>query len=98
MREAKRGEDGIVPLAELDGGGTLGYWIRGHLSDEDFRAALRSYFSHGGRPPRGKPSRDWWRVIPAEGPDGPTSIVRDAEPGSRGAFRVTVLYTEGVSR
>lgn len=81
MRKAKRGE--IVPLHDVEEG-HVGYWIRGHIEPKAFRAALRSYLL-GDSMPRGKPIKEWWRVV--------SGICVIAEPRARGTFAVTVLYT-----
>lgn len=75
------------------------YYSKGHHPHQDFRAALLAgWNSIPAHLPNGREVSLcwlWWRVDPPQ--RGEDRMVREAQPGTRGAFPVTVVYeTEAV--
>ncbi len=92
----------IEPLRELDDGPLMGFYARGHHDLADFLRAMLEYVVEEGyedmlpfrkRGPGFYPrlkvwdvSLLWWRAVPWRGED---TELRQAEPNSLGAFKVT---------
>lgn len=67
-----------------DWGGGI-YAVRGHVTAEQFAAAVAAY-NHDAVRPAALAAHEWFRYVPDE--DG--GSYWHARPGARGAFRVTV--------
>ncbi|GJE77196.1 hypothetical protein [Methylorubrum suomiense] len=83
-----------------DGGDLMGFYCRGHVARYDFAEACNKqtganleYDVRFVRPLEAR--HEWWRTVPLGGADGYSQFI-SAEPGSRGAYKVTVW--DGVSR
>ena len=85
-------------------GGMIGLGSKGHHDPARFREKARDFLcdtskpydgaireSLGGRVDDDEPVlHEWWRYVPVRDYDG--GMTMHAEPGSRGAYPVTVLY------
>lgn len=94
----------IEPLSEIDGGPLLGFYAKGHHDLDAFLQAILEYaveegregdlpmmMSESGQYPALKPEQvmtTWWRWVPWMGERG-LYAQYEAEPHSRGAFKVT---------
>lgn len=84
----------IEESRELDSGGIMGFFARGHYDRHKFAEACNEYTGadpyYDRRHVRPDDCRhEWWRTVPVSGEPGVTSY-HFAEPHSRGAFAVTV--------
>lgn len=87
-----------------DGGGFMGFWIKGHVDVAEFHAACLIYAEHdlydwdrreGLSVSPWMVRQAWWRCVPM-GPSEPGVFYADAKPGSRGAFPVTYVNTSEI--
>ena len=79
----------FIPLSEIDYGGLLMHYVRGHVEIDRFQQEYAQ--EYGVIPDERFVRHVWWRWVPALDADG-YRVFRQygAKPGSPGAFRVTV--------
>ena len=91
--EAPRLSGHMVCLSDIDYGGVLGYYARGHEPIEDVIAALDWDYEEIATAEL--VSQEWWRWVPYGAPGEGQMMQQRAEPHSRGAFRVTYWDRDG---
>ena len=80
-------------LYELEGGPLLGIYAKGEYTEEEFRAAVHSYYGDMYREwcrDNAKVHTELWRNVPWA--NGGMLCAATDKPG-KGAYKVTVLYT-----
>ncbi|MGY0790910.1 hypothetical protein ACW7BJ_16210 [Azospirillum argentinense] len=94
----------VLREAGEDGGGFLGFWIKGHVDMGKFQAACVVYandelYDHDRRDgmsiTQWMVRQGWWRCVPMGGGEE-GFFYSDAKPHSRGAFPVTYVNTSEI--